>query len=331
MQMPLANHRMSQLGRLIIALAFTIHAIAATAQTFPVKGMRMILPFPAGGGADINARKLADRLAKLWLQPVVVENVPGAGGGIAAAAVANAKPDGYTLFFATDPVFVVNPFLYDKLPYDPENGLAPVVHTSETQLVMLVNPALSVTRVSELIALGKARPGSLNFGSGGVGTSIHLAGELFKIAAGIEMTHVPYKGSGPAIAAVLSNDIQLTFDGSTSAIGQIRGRRLRGIAIAGITRLPALPDLPTFDESGLPGFVAGVTYGLFVPAQTSAALVSVINRDVNIVLRDAEYRKQMAELGLNLLGGSPEKLRAFLVAEREKWGGLIRKLGIKGE
>lgn len=312
----------------VVLLAFTVTSVA---QQYPARSVRIVLPFPAGGGADLNVRKLAARLNARWGQPVTVENVPGAGGGVAATAVAKSRPDGYTLFFATHPIFAVNPFLYDKLPYDPEGDFIPVVQVSETQNVLLVNPSLQVTRVSELIALAKARPGTLNFGSGGVGTSIHLAGEMFKATAGIDVVHVPFKGSPPAIAALMSNEIQFTFDGSTSAIGRIQGGRLRGLAIASMTRLQVLPDLPTFDESGLRGFVAGVTYGILVPAATPPALVSTINHDVNLALRDAEFRKQMTDLGVNLIGGSPEQFRSFLASERKQWGPLIRKLDIKGE
>lgn len=329
--MLVSRRLLSCIGTACFAVVMLAGTNASIAQQYPTRGVRIVLPFPAGGGADLNVRKLADQLTKIWSQPVVVDNIPGAAGGVAAVAVANSKPDGYTLFFATDPIFDANPFLYDKLQYDPEKDFKPIVRVSEIQDVLLVNPSLSVSKVSELIALAKARPGSLNFGSGGVGTSIHLAGEMFKAVAGIEIIHIPYKGSAPAISALMSNEIHLTFDGSTSAIGRIRGGRLRGLAIASMTRLPIAPDLPTFDESGLRGFVAGVTYGLLVPAMTPPALVSAINRDVNTALRDAEFKKQMNELGVNLLGGTPEELGSFLASERKRWGALIRKLGIKGE
>lgn len=305
------------------------YPLALLAQQYPAKGVRIVAPFPAGGGADLNVRRLADRLNKKWMQPVIIDNISGAGGGVAAVAVAKAKPDGYTLLFATHPILAINQFLYDKLPFDPEVDFVPVVQLSETPNILLTNPALAASTVAELIALAKARPRTLNFGSGGVGTSVHLAGEMFKAAAGIEIVHIPYKGSAPAISALIGNEIQLYFDTSTSAIGHIRGGRIRGLAIASMTRLPVLQDLPTFDESGLHGFVATLAYGILTPAAAMPIVISALNRDINSVLSDPDYRKQMVESGVNPIGGSPEHFRAFLASERKKWGELTKKLGIK--
>ncbi len=303
----------------------------AHAQDFPARNVRVIAPFPAGGGTDLNVRRLSERLTKQWAHPVVVENIAGAAGGLAAVAVARAKPDGYTLFFVTHPVIAINPALYDKLAYDPDKDFAPVVQVSETPSVLLTTPALQVTKVSELIALAKAKPGTLHFGSGGVGTSLHLAGELFKAAAGIDLQHIPYKGVAPALTAMIGNEIQLLFDSSSSAITHVRGSRVRGVAIASLARLPALADLPTFDESGLRGFTSTLAHGLLAPAATPAAVISAINRDVNTTLKDADYRKMMNELGVSLVGGSANDFRNFLAVERKRWAALIHKLGIKAE
>lgn len=318
-------------GVLLLLAAFVFVSGFAQAQDFPARSVRVIAPFPAGGGTDLNVRRLAERLNKRWGQPVVVENIAGAAGGLAAVTVARARPDGYTLFFVTHPVIAINPALYEKLAYDPDNDFAPVVQVSETPSVLLASPALPVAKVSELIALAKAKPGTLHFGSGGVGTSLHLAGELFKAAAGIDMVHVPYKGVTPAVTAMVGNEIQLLFDSSSSAIGQVRGGRVRALAIASLTRLPALADVPTFDESGLRGFTSTLAHGLLAPAATPAAVLDTINRDVNSALKEPDYRKLMGDLGVSLVGGSAGAFRDFLAVERKKWATLIQKLGIKAE
>ena len=312
------------------ALVLAAYAAAPCAQEYPTRPVRIVAPFPAGGGADLAARRLADRLNKLWGQQVLVDNIAGAAGGVAAVNVARSKPDGYTLFFVTHPILTINPALYDKLSYDPDNDFVAVVHLADIPSVLLVGPSLQVTKVSELVSAAKARPGALNFGSGGVGTSLHLAGELFKAATGIEMTHVPYKGTAPAVTALLGNEIQLLFDSAASALQHMQGGRARGIAVASMTRLRAAPALPTFDESGVRNFVSTLAYGVMVPAATPAALISAINRDVNTVLNENEYRKLMSDGGAAVIGGSPEQFRQFLAAERKKWGPLIQKLGIKG-
>jgi tripartite-type tricarboxylate transporter receptor subunit TctC len=319
-------------GRIACAvLSCAACATPVSAQEYPVKPVRLVAPFPAGGGTDLNVRRLADRLNKLWGQPVLVENLAGAAGGVAAANVAKSKPDGYTLFLATHPILTINPALYEKLAYDADNDFAPVVQVSETPGVLLVNYALEVTTVPELVALARARPGALHFGSGGVGTSLHLAGELLKVAAGVDITHVPYKGGAPAVTALIGNEIQLLFDGSSSALRHMQTSRVRGIAVASMTRLSVAPDLPTFDESGVPGFVSTLAHGVVVPAATSPALIAAINRAVNSVLSNADYRKQMTDDGIIVIGGSAEQFRLFLLSERKRWGPLIQKLGIKGQ
>lgn len=311
------------------ALVLAAYATSPCAQEYPNRTVRIVVPFPPGGGADLGARRLAERLNRLWSQPVIVDNIAGAAGGLAATSVAKSKPDGYTLFFVTHPILTINPALYEKLPYDPENDFTAVVHLSELPTVLLVNPSLQAGTVAELVSAAKARPGTFNFGSGGIGTSLHLAGELFRAATGVDMTHVPYKGTAPAVVALLGNDIQLLFDTSESALKHMQGGRVRGIAVASMNRLRAAPALPTFDESGIRDFVVTLAYGVVVPAGTPGALVAALNRDLNTVLNDAEYRKQISDGGGNVIGGSPEQLRQFLAAERRRWGALVQKLGIK--
>src|SRR6185295_3777982 len=295
----------------LIALALLAGPAAAQVRSqdagYPSRPVRFVAPFAAGGGADVNVRRLGERLNRLWGQPVLVDNIAGAGGGVAAVSVAKSRPDGYTLLFLTHPILAIAPSLYEKLPYDPENDFTAIVHVSDTPIVLLVNPSLAASNVPELVALAKARPGTLNFGTGGVGTSLHLAGELFKAATGTDIAHVPYKGTAPALTALLGNEIQLLFDSSASALQRMQGGRVRGIAVASMTRLSAAPALPTFDESGVRDFVVTLAYGVIGPAGMPPALVATLNRDLNTVLSDAEYRAQMAEGGAIVIGGSPEQ------------------------
>ena len=280
-----------------------------------------------GGSGDLNARRLADALRTKWGQPVIVENRAGAGGNIAATTAATATPDGYTLFFASVQIFTVNPILYGKLPFSLDD-FQPLVLTTKTPHVLLVNAAVPAANLAELIAFAKPKPEGLYFGSGGQGTSPHLAGELFKSLAGIKLTHVPYRGAALSVTALIGGEIQLLFDSTVTAIGHMRSGRARGLAIASLTRSPAILELPTFAESGFPGFEAGVSHGLLVPAGTPAATVSALNRAINEVLGDAAFRKQMSDLGAEVVGGSPEAFRSYLVAERKMWAEVIRKQGI---
>ncbi|MGZ5165040.1 MAG: Bug family tripartite tricarboxylate transporter substrate binding protein [Burkholderiales bacterium] len=315
----------------VLALTTITGLPLAHAQTFPAKPVRMIVPFAPGGGADLTARGIAQRLSTMWKQPVVPQNIAGAAGNLAAATAAASQADGYTLFFATVPIIVSNPALYDKLPFNPDRDFSPVILIGEGPHVLLVSSGFKATKLSELIALAKERPGQLNFGSGGVGTSLHLAGEYLKARAGIELVHVPYKGAAPAIAAMQGNEIQMLFDNGLSAIGHIRSGRTRGLAIASESRSPVLPEVPTFEESGIPNFRSGVGHSIYVRSGTSAAIVETVNRAINTVLQDAEYKQQMTALAYNLAGGTPEQLKAHIESERKKWLPIIRTQKIKAE
>ncbi|MGZ5170545.1 MAG: Bug family tripartite tricarboxylate transporter substrate binding protein [Burkholderiales bacterium] len=315
----------------VLALTTITGLPLAHAQTFPAKPVRMIVPFAPGGGADLTARGIAQRLSTMWKQPVVPQNIAGAAGNLAAATAAASQADGYTLFFATVPIIVSNPALYDKLPFNPDRDFSPVILIGEGPHVLLVSSGFKATKLSELIALAKEQPGQLNFGSGGVGTSLHLAGEYLKARAGIELVHVPYKGAAPAIAAMQGNEIQMLFDNGLSAIGHIRSGRTRGLAIASESRSPVLPEVPTFDESGIPNFRSGVGHSIYVRSGTSAAIVETVNRAINTVLQDAEYKQQMTGLAYNLAGGTPGQLKAHIESERKKWLPIIRTQKIKAE
>jgi tripartite-type tricarboxylate transporter receptor subunit TctC len=310
-------------------VALVAIAIPAQAQTYPAKPARMIVPFPAGGGADISARRLAERLTHAWKQPVVIQNMGGGAGNVAAATVASSEADGYTIFFASLPVLVSNPVLYDKLPFDAERDFAPVVLLADNPHVLLVGPATPASTLRELINHTKANPGRINYGSGGQGTSLHLAGELFKSLAGIDIVHVPYKGAAPAITAMLGDEIQMLFDNVASAVGHIRGGRVRGLGIAAKARATALPDVPTFDEGGIANFYSGVPHGIVVRTGTPASIIATINRTINAVIAEPEYRRQNAAVGTVLMGGTPAQLTAYIEAEKRKWRPLIERQRIK--
>lgn len=290
----------------------------------------MIVPFVAGGGADVTARRLAEQLGAIWKQPVVIQNSGGAGGNIAVAAAASSEPTGYTVLFASVAIIANNPTLFEKLPFNPDKDLAPVILLGNVPLVLLVSAALPATDVPSFIALAKKQPGTLHFGSGGIGTSMHLAGELLKAAAGIDLVHVPFKGANQTIAAIMGNEVQFIFQNAALVEGQVKGGRVKALAIASAKRLGTLPDLPTFEESGVPGFRVGIGYGLYVRSGTPASVISTLNRDIQTVLDDPAYRKQMTALGFELAGGTPQELTTYVQTERKKWTPIIRKLGIKG-
>lgn len=316
---------------LVMTLTLSLNALTAMAQpaaTYPNRPIRMVAGMPAGGGADMNARRLAERLSKILKQNIVVENIAGAAGNSGAVTVSGGNPDGHTIFFTSHPVFAVNPVLYEKLPFNP-NDFQPVVQVSQASHVLLANLSLPVTRISDLIALARAKPRSLNYGSGGQGTSLHLSGELLNYLYKIELVHVPYRGAAPAVVALISNEIQLLFDNSITAIGHVRGARVKALGIAAKSRLAAIPEVPTLDESGAPGFETGISHGILVLSAVPKSAVATLNRAVNIALNDADYKAAMSELGVTLVGGTPEQFAKFLAAERAKFSDLIKKQGIK--
>ena len=300
----------------------------AHSQNYPNRPIRMVAGMSAGGGADMNARRLAAQLNRILKQNIVVENIAGAAGNTAAVTVAGGNPDGHTIFFTSHPVFAVNPVLYEKLPFNP-NDFQPVVLVSHASHVLLANLSLPATRVSDLIALAKTKPRAINFGSGGQGTSLHLSGELLNYLYKIELVHVPYRGSAPATVGLISNEIQLLFDNSITAIGHVRGGRVKALGIAAKMRLSAIPEVPTLDESGAPGFETGISHGVLVLNAVPKPTVAALNRAINTAISDADYKAAMAELGVTLVGGTPEQFAKFLAAERTKFADLIKKQGIK--
>ena len=299
----------------------------AFAADYPTKPIRIVVPFPPGGTTDILARAVAQKLSETWNQQVIVDNRPGAGGNIGADLVAKAAPDGYTLVMGTVGTHAINPNLYRKMPYDHVKDFAPVILVAGVPNVLVVNPSLPVHSVHELIDYAKANPGKLNFASSGNGTSIHLSGELFKTMAGVQMTHVPYKGSAPALADLMGGQVQLMFDNLPSSLGLIKGGKLRAVAVTSTTRAAALPDVPTIAESGLPGFEASSWFGLLAPAGTPHDVVGKLNGVVAAWLATPEAKDKLLAQGAIAAGGSPEAFAKHIESETSKWAKVVKASG----
>ena len=321
------------LWRLAVGALLAFSALAAApmagAQAYPAKPIRIVVPFPPGGATDILARAVAQKLTDAWGQAVVVDNRPGAGGNIGSELVAKAAPDGYTLEMGTVGTHAINASLYAKMPYDHVKDFAPVILVAGVPNVLVVNPSLPVSSVQELIAYAKANPGKLNFASSGNGTSIHLAGELFKVMAGVQMTHIPYKGSAPALQDLIGGQVQLMFDNLPPSLPHIKAGKLRALAVTSATRSSALPDTPTIAESGLPGFEASSWFGVLAPAGTPPAIIARLNAEIGAWLASAEAKEKMLALGANIGGGSPEDFARHIAAETAKWQKVVKASGAK--
>ena len=305
---------------------------AASAQpNYPSKAIRYVVPFPAGGPLDIVARAIGQDLNKAWNQPVIIDNRPGAGGNIGADYVAKAAPDGYTILMGAVSTHAINPTLYSKLPYDPIKDFAPVTLITSVPNVLVVHPSLPVKTVKDLIALAKARPGQLNFASGSTGSAGHLAGELFNSMAGVQMTHIPYKGAAPAVIDLIAGHVSLMFDNLASALPNIKAQRVRAIAVTTLTRSPLLPNVPTISESGLKGFDVSTWFGIFAPAGTPPELVNKLNVEVVRILHTNEMRERLAALGAEPAGNKPDEFLAFIKAEIPKYAKVIKASGARAD
>jgi tripartite-type tricarboxylate transporter receptor subunit TctC len=302
---------------------------AALAQAYPTHPVRLVVPFPAGGTTDILARAVAQQLTESLGQSFVVDNRPGAGGNIGADIVAKSPPDGYTLVMGTVGTHAINPSLYSKMPYDHVKDFVPIVLVAGVPNVLEVNTSVPVHTVNDLIKLAKEKPGQINFASSGAGTSIHLSGELFKTMAGVDMTHVPYKGSAPAITDLIGGQVQVMFDNLPSSLAQIKAGKLRAVAVTSLKRAPALPDVPTLNESGLPGFEASSWFGILGPAGTPPAVVTRINAEVNKWLQSPDAREKLLAQGAEAAGGTPESFVAHIKSETEKWAKVVKASGAK--
>lgn len=317
-------------GACALALAANLVAVANAQEKYPSRPIRMVVGFSAGGGPDIVARLLSPRLAVLLGQQVVVDNRPGAGGSIAENIVAKAPPDGYTVLACSNSLSI-NPFLYEKLPYDPLKDLVPISLTGVSAQTLIVRPVFAAKTVPELIALARAKPGHLTFASSGIGAGSHLAGELFKLLTATDITHVPYKGGGQGVAAVLGGETDMMFAPIAAAIPHVRSGRLRAMAVTTATRSGAAPGIPTMVEAGVPGYEAFPWYGFLVPAGTPRPIADALEKASAQVLAMPEVRERLIGLGVDVPTPGRAEFSRLLKAEMGRWSQVVRKAGLRPE
>lgn len=307
---------------------FCLFAAGAAAQNYPNKPIRLVVGFAPGGSTDVTARILAERLSTALGQQMVVDNRAGAGGNIGADIVVKSNPDGYTVLMATTGVMAFNHYLYAKLPYNAEKDLAPVTQIGSLPLILIVPASLPAKSVKELLALAKSQPGKYSYGSSGIGGATHVTAELFKALAGIDIVHVPYKGSGQMMADLVSGQVQIAFDQISSSIMYVKSGRLRALGITTAKRSELLPDLPTVAEAGVPGYEATSWNGFAVRAGTPRAIIDRLQRETHKAIAVPEIKDRMFTLGIEPIGSTPEQFAAHIRAEREKWIPLFKKIGV---
>ena len=312
-------------------LALLLAVGGAFAQAYPAKPVRLIVPFPPSGGNDVFARLLAQKLSEAWKQQVLVENRPGAGGNVGTEFAARAAPDGYTLLLGHTGTLAINPALYTKPGYDPQHDFTPISLLASAPLVLVAHPGTSFRSVGDIVAMARSKPGELNYASSGNGTGSHLSGELLQSLAGIKLTHVPYKGTSPAITDVLGGQVPMMFSVIPTALPQIRAGKLRAIAVTGAQRMPQLPEVPTVAESGLPEFESTLAYGILAPRGTPESVLAEIYAQIARIAATREWRERLEFEGAVPLEGTPAGFAALIRAQGEKWGKLIRASGIKPE
>jgi len=323
---PLARPALISCLVIVAALAATPNA---SATDYPVRPIKLVVPYAAGGPTDVLGRLVADYLGRDLKQAVIVENKPGAQGAIGAEAVARAEPDGYTLFVAAGSIIVLNPMLYKKLSYDPVKDFRMLALVTDLPVVMEVHPSVPAKTVAEFVAYAKQNPGKLNFGSAGTGGTIHLAGEMFKQMAGIEMTHVPYKGAGPALTDLLSGNIQVMFDSMGTALPPVKAGLLRPLGVSSTQRSPDLPDVPTIAESGYPDYAVSVWYGIVAPSKLPDEIAQKISASLDRALNDDTFRASLEKIGFPVFRPrSAAAIAEFIDADRARWSGVIKAQNI---
>jgi tripartite-type tricarboxylate transporter receptor subunit TctC len=323
----------SSARKLAVCLLLALAAPLCGAQTvsFPGKPVRFVIGFTPGGPSDILARALGQKLAERWGQQVVIENRPGAGGNLAAEAVARSAPDGHTWLLGNNSILATNQSLYRNLPYDPVKDFAPVALVAVQPNILVVHPEVRANSVSELVSLAKQNPGKLNYASSGAGAAAHLAGELFKTMAGVDIVHIPYKGAQPALTDLIAGQVQLMFATSASVIPYVKAGRLRALAVTTAQRSPSVPELPTVAEAGLPGFEATTWHGVVVPAATPAPLVQRLNQELNSVLTEKDLRERLAALGAEVTTGTPRDFGDYIAREIPKWAKVVKDSGARAD
>jgi tripartite-type tricarboxylate transporter receptor subunit TctC len=318
--------------KLFLGISLSLCCLAADAQPWPAKPVRLVVAYPPGGGIDILARQLADKLATPWGQPVIVENKPGANTIVAADAVAKSSPDGHTVLMTSDATFSINPHLYARLPYDAQRDFVPVTLLVLLQQLLVAHPALQANTLEELVKMAKARPGSINYASYGSGSQPHLSGEMLKYKAGIDLVHVPYKGISLAVPAVMAGEVQLTFSGIATSMAPLKSGRVKPIAIGGPRRSPLLPEVPTFSELGYPEVETHVWFGLFLPAGAPREAVTRLYQDTRKILGEPEFRqKQLIDKGYEVVGSSPEEFTAYLIRDSASRARAVKISGAREE
>ncbi len=322
--------RLFSLGIALLA-ASGVAPEGAFAQSYPARPVKLVVPFPPAGATDILGRTLAQKLSDALGQQVVVENKPGAGGTIGSDAVAKAAPDGYTLLMATTSTHSIGPSLNPKLAYNVERDFVPVAWVANSTNILVAAPSLPVTNVRELVAYAKANPGKINYASSGNGTIVHLTSELFAAMSGVQMTHVPYKGTALAVPDLMSGQVSILFDNIVSAQPHMKSGKLKMLGISGAKRSPLAPELPTVAESGVPGFASDTWFGVFVPAGTPPDVVTRLNTEINKVLQTPDFKEKLAILGAEPVGGTPEQFANVVRSETAKWAKVIKDANVKVE
>jgi tripartite-type tricarboxylate transporter receptor subunit TctC len=321
---------MRRMTSMAAAIALGLSAFGAVAQTYPDKSIRFICPYAPGGTTDILTRAIAQKLSESMKQSVVVENRAGAGGNIGSEVAAKAPPDGYTILMAPVSPLAINPSLYgSKMPFNPQRDFQPLTLVAKVPLVLATHPVVPVKNVRELIAFAKARPGKLTYGSSGNGSSNHLIGEMFKAAAGVNIVHVPYKGSGPSIVALLSGELDMIVGQIPSVLSQVNAHRIRALAISGAKRSPAMREVPTLNESGLPGFDATSWYAVVAPAGTPRAIVDRLHAELVKAINSSEVRGRLTDEGADIETTTPDALAQFVRGEMDKWAKAVKVSGAK--
>jgi tripartite-type tricarboxylate transporter receptor subunit TctC len=324
---------MLEMARTLLAALAALLCVATSfaAADYPLRPVTLVVGFPPGGASDILARILTARLGSLLGQPFVVDNRPGAGGNVAGEVVAHAAPDGYTLLLGNNAILATNLSLYGKIDFDPVKDFAPISLIGTQANVLVVNTGLPAHSLAELIALAKANPGKLNFASSGYGLAAHLAGELFKAEAHVDIVHVPYKGSASALQDVVAGEDQMMFATTSGAMGFIASGQVRALAVTTLKRATALPDVPTIDEAGIRGFDAATWHGLVAPAGTPQSVIAILQKAVIAALEDTETRKSLAALGVDVAPDTPDAFGAYIRSEIPKWAAVIKASGAKLE
>ena len=316
----------------LATLCLTLAAGSAMAQSdYPTKPLLFMIPQAVGGSTDLLARTIGQKLGDALGKQVVMENRAGANGIIGTEFVSKAAPDGYTLLVGGTGTMAINPFMYAKIPYDPVKNFTPVANFGYSTSVLVAHPSLPFKTIADVIAAAKAKPGQLKYASAGIGSSPHLSAELFKQMAGVDILHVPYKGSTPGVTATISGETDIMFTGVASAVGNIKQNRLRPLSINGPRRSPALPDVPTASDSGLPGFLADFWIGLFAPAGTPRPIITRLNTEINKIMASADMKERFLVNGIDATPGTPEQFGEVLAKDLERWGKAVRGAGIKGE